>query len=191
MDDGQITSEEMEALNRAKEILSKYAYRGSITSADLNHYDDMVIAIIDGYGLKEKNIQVVNKKENHETLQERIIGSHVKNRINNTLFIRDRIKEKTYGIDEIRLYGFYDSYKLIIVGEVFAEEINRVFCMNCIVYDKEGGILETKHNEFYGNNMIKTNGINPQMFFGGFPFKFELNGIDMPGINRIEVYPID
>ena len=43
----QITNEEMEALNRASEILSKYSAQGGLSRADFEHYEKMVIAIID------------------------------------------------------------------------------------------------------------------------------------------------
>ena len=38
----------MEALNRASEILSKYASQGDLTQEDFDHYERMVISIIDG-----------------------------------------------------------------------------------------------------------------------------------------------
>ncbi len=48
-----ITNEEMEALNRASEILSKYAAQGGLTRADFDHYEKMVISIIDEKGGKK------------------------------------------------------------------------------------------------------------------------------------------
>ena len=45
----QILNEEIEALNRASEILSKYAAQGGLAREDFEHYEDMVVAIIDGH----------------------------------------------------------------------------------------------------------------------------------------------
>ena len=45
----EITNEEMEVLNRASEILSKYAAQGGLTREDFDYYEDMVVAIIDGH----------------------------------------------------------------------------------------------------------------------------------------------
>ena len=44
------SNEEMETLNRASEILSKYAAVGGLTRTDFAHYEHMVVAIIDQYG---------------------------------------------------------------------------------------------------------------------------------------------
>lgn len=58
----QITNEEMEALNRASEILSKYAAQGGLSRADFEHYEKMVIAIIDEYGTKAGKYQEERKQ---------------------------------------------------------------------------------------------------------------------------------
>jgi len=47
-----ITNEEIEILNQAGEIISKYAVIGGIPQSDLSRYENMVIAIIDGHGMK-------------------------------------------------------------------------------------------------------------------------------------------
>ena len=46
-----ISNEEMEVLNRASEILSKYAAQGGLSRADFDYYEKMVIAIIDEQGI--------------------------------------------------------------------------------------------------------------------------------------------
>lgn len=46
----QITNEEMEILNRASEILSKYSSQGNTTRDDFEHFENMVISIIDACG---------------------------------------------------------------------------------------------------------------------------------------------
>ena len=53
----QITNEEMEALNRASEILSKYAAQGGLARTDFEHYERMVIAIIDEHGSARAHIK--------------------------------------------------------------------------------------------------------------------------------------
>ena len=50
-----LTNEEMEALNQASEILSKHAAIGGITKLDFDHFERMVIAIIDEYGKSEND----------------------------------------------------------------------------------------------------------------------------------------
>lgn len=57
-----ITNEEMEALNRASEILSKYAAQGGLSRADFEHYEKMVIAIIDEHGTKADKYQMEKKQ---------------------------------------------------------------------------------------------------------------------------------
>lgn len=59
----QITNEEMEALNRASEILSKYAAQGGLSHEDLEHYVRMVIAIIDEYGLESERLDSEEKEQ--------------------------------------------------------------------------------------------------------------------------------
>ena len=59
----QITNEEMEALNRASEILSKYAAQGGLSHEDLEHYERMVIAIIDEYGLESERLDSEEKEQ--------------------------------------------------------------------------------------------------------------------------------
>ena len=44
----QIANEEIEILNRASEILSKYSFQGNITRDDFEHFENMVISIING-----------------------------------------------------------------------------------------------------------------------------------------------
>ncbi len=58
----QITNEEMEALNRASEILSKYAAQGGLSHEDFEHYERMVIAVIDEYGMKSRHFELEEKE---------------------------------------------------------------------------------------------------------------------------------
>ena len=51
-----LTNEEMESLNRAYEIISKYTAIGGLMQNDIEHYEHMVIAIIDQYGTKDHDI---------------------------------------------------------------------------------------------------------------------------------------
>lgn len=57
----EISNEEMEVLNRASEILSKYAAQGGLSRADFDHYESMVISIIDSHGEKSM-IEAETKK---------------------------------------------------------------------------------------------------------------------------------
>ena len=64
----QITNEEMETLNRASEILSKYADQGDLSQEDFDHFERMVIAIIDGIEDKEDpNYQEIRSRLEEST----------------------------------------------------------------------------------------------------------------------------
>lgn len=64
-----ITNEEMEALNRASEILSKYAAVGGLSREDFDHFEKMVIAIIDEHGSNN-----YREKQKQKELLSRLTG---------------------------------------------------------------------------------------------------------------------
>lgn len=104
----QITNEEMETLNRASEILSKYADQGDLSQEDFDHFERMVIAIIDGIEDKEDP----NYQEIRSRLEESNTGQPfptTKWKIGNSMLQRDVTLEKQYGIDDIRLYGYFSD----------------------------------------------------------------------------------
>ena len=105
------------------------------------------------------------------------------------LIERDKELEKTFGIDGIRLYHYFDQDGNInIVGEVFAtKQIKKGFYFICTTYDEDGDIINCIENESYGRN-IATIMIMPECFFNGFPFSFHLYKSNV-GVKKIKIIP--
>lgn len=186
----QITNEEMETLNRASEILSKYADQGDLSQEDFDHFERMVIAIIDGIEDKEDP----NYQEIRSRLEESNAGQPfptTKWKIDNSMLQRDVALEKQYGIDKIRLYGYFsDTTSMKIVGEIISNSIKKPFCMICTLYDKDGDIIETTESNSYGSGLV-TSMINPKAFFSGFPFKFSFWSVPRRKMKKISITPAD
>lgn len=53
-----ISNEELEVLNRAGEILSKFAAQGGLSQIDLDRYEKMITSIIDAYGEKANGEEI-------------------------------------------------------------------------------------------------------------------------------------
>ena len=113
-----------------------------------------------------------------------------KYRIPDEIIKREIALEKEYGIDDIKLYGYFDGDESIyIVGEIVAKKTPpNSFCMMCTVYDKEDDIIETTESSSYGSGLV-TSMIHPSTFFDGFPFKFSVYGVPKKKIKEICIYP--
>ncbi len=111
-------------------------------------------------------------------------------RISNNLFTRDLKAEKTFGIDNITLYGYWKGEDAIyIAGQIFSQKpIRKNFCMMCTVYDKDGDIIETQESCSYGGGLV-TSMIKPATFFDGFPFCFILWDISKKSLKEIKIAP--
>lgn len=180
------TDEELETLNSAIEILSRYIDKGLVERTALSDFERMVVSVIDGDN--EKEVEKTNEKATSE------VGlplSTTKWRINDSLFSRNLILEKQYGIDDIKLYGYFsDTNSMEIVGEIIAPSLKKPLCMICTLYDKDGDILETTESSSYGSGLV-TSMIYPGAFFSGFPFKFSLWSIPRRKMKRISITPAD
>lgn len=113
-----------------------------------------------------------------------------KYRIPDEMFKREPTLEQEYGIDNIKLYGYYESDNSVyIVGEIVAKKTPlNSFCMICTIYDKEDDIIETTESKSYGSGLV-TSMIRPAAFFDGFPFSFSIYGVSKKKIKEICIYP--
>lgn len=64
----KISNEDLEVLNRAGEILSKYAASGGLTHSDLERFDNMVTSIIDAIGEKAFDERAHSVKANIDSI---------------------------------------------------------------------------------------------------------------------------
>ncbi len=180
----QISNEEMETLNRATEILSKYAYRGSISQEQLDSFEKMVIAIIDGY-VDESSFSISQKQYKKSKYP---ISEH---KMRNDVIKRNIRREKKYGIEDLKLYGYYvGSSRFCVVGEIFSKAIKKEFCLKLAVYDSDGDIIDADENDHYGSDFV-TSMIQPEVFYDGYPFKFSFWGVSIDKIEKISVIPED
>ena len=113
-----------------------------------------------------------------------------KYRLPDSIYRREPLVEKEYGIDDIKLYGYSeDNDTLYIVGEIFCKKKPKdSFCIICTIYDKDGDIIETTESRSYGSGLV-TSMITPAAFFDGFPFAFYLWGIPKRKIKEICIAP--
>ena len=187
----QITSEEMEVLNRANEILSKYANRGKLTQSDLDQFERLVISIIDGDDDDPAPAPAKQYEATSEAKGTDNLYPTTKYRVNESLYCRDRTSEMKYGIDDIQLYGYFeDTDSLYIIGQISSQKPKKPFCMICTLYDKDGDIIETEECSSYGSGLV-TSMIQPAAYFDGFPFKFRFWGVSQKKIKKISISPAD
>lgn len=105
------------------------------------------------------------------------------------LFSRDYEQEKLLGINDLKLYAYWESESsLTIIGQIFAPHLEKAFCLTCSVYDKEGDVIESCENSSYGSGLVSSY-IRPGSFFDGFPFRFYLTGIKMNSVKEISIIP--
>lgn len=110
-------------------------------------------------------------------------------RVPENLFVRDLDLEAKFGIKEIKLYGYWeDSSSLTIVGQLFAPRIEKEFLLNCSIYDKDGDVIESCENDAYGSGLVNSY-IQPEAFFDGFPFRFNIYGPQKSKIKEIKILP--
>jgi len=109
-------------------------------------------------------------------------------RIPNDMFYRDYDMEQEFGVDDIKLYGYWESDNhLAIVGQIVADSLSKEFSLVCSVYDKDGDVIESSDNESYGGSGFVTRNIKPDSFFNGFPFRFSIYGIKKNSVKEIRV----
>ena len=126
-------------------------------------------------------------------MQNETIYPSTKYRVPNDIFKRDLSLEREYGIDDIKLYCYYednDEESLKIVGEIFAQRLKKPFCIMCTVYDHDDDILQTTETNSYGSGLV-TSMIYPNTFFDGFPFTVTLWDAPLRKIKEISLTPAD
>lgn len=114
-----------------------------------------------------------------------------KQRLPDDIFERDREAEQRVGIDDIKLYGYYDGNESIhIVGEIVCQKKPKSsFSFVCTVYDTDGDIINTRDNEEYGGTGVVSSCIKPKAFFNGFPFTFDMYGCKPQKVRLIRIVP--
>ena len=114
-----------------------------------------------------------------------------KMRLPDSFFTRDYQLEKQFGIDDLKLYGYWeDNDSLVIIGQVFATDLKKECCFICSIYDKDGDVIESTENDSYGSGLV-TSMIKPKTFFDGFPFKFDLYGNKKKQVKEVRITPAD
>ena len=109
-------------------------------------------------------------------------------RISDDMFYRDYDMEQEFGVDDIKLYGYWESDShLAIIGQVIASNLSKQFSLMCSVYDKDGDVIKTSENRSYGGSGWVTHAIKPEVFFNGFPFSFNIYGLKKNSVKEIRV----
>ena len=96
-------------------------------------------------------------------------------RVPDNMIIRDRKIEQEYGVTDMKVYAYWErENSLNIVGQIFAKHLTKKFLLVCSLYDEDGDVLDSRQNETYGGIGFVTYEINPDTFFDGFPFRFDV-----------------
>ena len=110
-------------------------------------------------------------------------------RINQDIFERDLDLELSFGIEDLRLYGYIiDGDDLTIVGEIVGEKINETVSFSCTIYDDEGDIIDVYTNTCYGDALVSSS-IPVAAYFNGFPISFSEYIDDSKVISKIRIIP--
>ena len=80
------------------------------------------------------------------------------------MFTRDYETEREFGVKDLALYGFWDDNHLRVMGQIFADKIDKQFSFVCSIYDKDGDVIESTENESYGGSGFVTHAIKPDSF---------------------------
>ena len=113
-------------------------------------------------------------------------------KIPNDLFVRDYELEQEFGVEDIKLYGYWESDShLSILGQIVADSLDKQFSLVCSLYDKDGDVIESTDNESYGGSGFVTHAIKPDSFFNGFPFKFSIYGLKKNQVKEIKIVFIE
>lgn len=109
-------------------------------------------------------------------------------RVPDDLFVRDYELEQDFGVEDIKLYGYWESDNhLCILGQIVADSLEKEFSLVCSLYDKDGDVIESRDNESYGGSGFVTRAIKPDSFFNGFPFKFSIYGLKKNQVKGIKI----
>lgn len=103
------------------------------------------------------------------------------------MFTRDYETEREFGVKDLALYGFWDDNHLRVMGQIFADKIDKQFSFVCSIYDKDGDVIESTENESYGGSGFVTHAIKPDFFFNGFPFMFSIYGVKKSQAKEIHI----
>lgn len=95
--------------------------------------------------------------------------------------------EREFGVKDLALYGFWDDNHLRVMGQIFADKIDKQFSFVCSIYDKDGDVIESTENESYGGSGFVTHAIKPDSFFNGFPFMFSIYGVKKSQAKEIHI----
>ena len=110
-------------------------------------------------------------------------------KINQELFERDAELEASFGIEDLKLYGYIiDNDDLVIIGEIVGEMINEAVSFSCTIYDNEGDIIDVYTNTDYGDALVSST-IPVAAYFNGFPISFREYIDDYKIISKIRIIP--
>ena len=110
-------------------------------------------------------------------------------RINDSMIVRDDSLDSTFGITDVKLYGYAHDDEICIVGEVFAKQpLKKNFCFMCNLYDYDDDIIESSENDSYGSGLV-TSMIQRNSFFDGFPFMFRFMSRSISDVKYIKITP--
>lgn len=112
-----------------------------------------------------------------------------KRRIDNKLIIRNQKEEKALGIDSLNLYAYMQGDELFLIGEIRANSIKEHFNFLCTAYDKDGDVIGSCGNSFYGGGGFVSSYIEPECFYDGFPFRINMNIPQKSKIAKIRLEP--
>lgn len=136
-----------------------------------------------------------NKEENLPKLEPKKVEKKVhtqatsKLRIKDSMIVRDDSLDSTFGITDVKLYGYAHDEEICIVGEVFAKEpLKKDFCFICNLYDHDDDIIESSENDSYGSGLV-TSMIRRNSFFDGFPFMFRFMSRSISDVKYIKITP--
>ncbi len=163
-----------DALNDSEEL----DFEDDISDETFGGYEDIVLPIKFSLPATMQEAQEADIDDSKEITVESTVEAT--DRISDSFIQRDFIKEKEFGIDDLKFYCYWMngfSGILVIIGEIISETgIKKPFYLKAIAKDEEGDKFISKENFSYtGGSGFVIKNIYPQIGFNRYPFEFELH----------------
>lgn len=165
---------------------STFGFRDSVKKESTGHF-------IVKTSTKTKEIKNDDIDSESETEKDDTIDADKEYDINNpsSFIVRNREKERSLGIKDIKIHCNWIYSTLVIKGEIIADAITEPFRLECRRYDSDGDLFDVEINSSYtGGSGFSIHKIMPGSFFNRYPFSMNICYEEAKIAEKIHLLPI-